>query len=151
MGEEMTTTGYYAQRFSEVLASERPEFVKHLVSPPRGKTGWLEFFDVSRPGHEGQSLLVIDRDDTIEIAWRGLPTRGPAEFHWIEKKKEDEDLVRLAVSAVISIIEGRTTAMIRRYRFLWFRPWHLAWFRQPGEALEANVVQEVRWNQEEPI
>ena len=136
----MNATGYYAQRFSEALASERPALAKFLLSPPRGKIGWLEVFEAPRPSHEGQSLLVVDRHNAIEIAWRGLPTRGPAEFHWIEKRREDKELVRSAVSAVISILEGRTTAMIRRYRFLWFRPWYLAWFRQPGEALEPNVV-----------
>ncbi len=146
----MSATGYYAQRFSEALASERPALAKFLLSPPRGKAGWLEILDVPRPGHEGQSLLVVDRDDAIEISWRGLLRRGPAEFHWIEKKKEDEDLVRSSVFAVISILEGHTTVMIRRYRFLWFSPYYLAWFRQPGQQLEPNITQEVRWNQAQP-
>lgn len=146
----MSATGHYAKRFAEALALERPVLAKFLLSPPRGKVGWLEIFDIPRPGHEDQSLLVVDRGDTIEIAWRGLPTRGPAEFHWVEKKKEDEELVRSSVSVVISILEGGTTAMIRRYRFFWFRPYCLAWFRQPGQALVKNVVAEVRWNQKEP-
>ncbi|NJK93483.1 MAG: hypothetical protein HC904_17710 [Blastochloris sp.] len=120
---------------------------KFLLTPPSDKIGWHEIFEMSRPGHQGQSLIVVDRDDTIEIAWRGLPTRGPAEFHWIANKNEDEELVRSAVSALISIIEGRTTAIIRRYRFLWFKPWYLAWFRQPGQNLESNVVKEIYWNQ----
>ena len=147
----MTPLGYYAERFREVLSDERPNLLPGFVALSSPDPAWIEVFRVRRPNHSGESLLVVDRQDTIEIAWLGLPCSGPAEYHWIERSERDANLVQRAVSAVVAILDDQIRVVIVRRSLLWIKQRDRGFLiRQSDPVPKGDIVCEVYWNRDLP-
>ncbi len=144
----MTHPGFYFKKFSERIRLSHPAVVRFLVpEPSSGRFIDAEVFHAPR-GIDFQCnfLYVLDRGDTIEIAWSLPQTRGPAEYHWIETCPEDMELVSRAVQAVADILADRVVVAVRRYRFLWFEPYFLGTFHSASEASGLSGVDIVSWS-----
>ncbi len=143
---ESTPVRFYAARFGEMLKRRRPDLAPFLIDPPRGM-GWVEVFEMPRPAHPGQTLAVGDRQNAMEIAWSGFPTKGPAEIHLVEAEPRDEELVELAVDHLAAIVDGKIPLLLLRSRFLWFRPTLSARFLVPENPPPRDeIVEQMVWH-----
>jgi hypothetical protein len=83
--------------------------------------------------------------DCLEVSFAISETRGPAERQ-IHAGNDAANMVSQTVDFLRDIVSGRVVVDVTRYRWLWFQPYHLAFFRDSSSSAGRNVVETLRWS-----
>ncbi|MEM7143586.1 MAG: hypothetical protein AAF591_00535 [Verrucomicrobiota bacterium] len=143
--ERMTPQGFYAGEISTRIREIYRWLSDSLIDPPRREgISYLDFFEYPHPSVPDQTLLMTDRDDAVEIQWRFPHTRGPAEYHWIEDKEMDPELIRRVLNLLEDIFRGLIVVRFQRRRTITFGKYISASFVRRDEIREGDEIAEWR-------
>ena len=95
------------------------------------------------------SLLVFYRD-YFEISVAVSGTRGPAEA-LLGMDKDLPEAIDDTLDYLQDLVSGKIVIDICRYRFFWFKPNYLAWFRDSSEIPNKRTVRTIMWKTQESI
>ena len=82
--------------------------------------------------------------DCIEVSFAISETRGPAERQ-VLARSDFAQMVSATVDFLGDFVSGRTVVDVIRCRWLWFRPYHLASFRDVSRRAGRGVIETLRW------
>jgi hypothetical protein len=133
------------QMFQTRIREELPEFGPSIGDPIPDAYGNHCLLDVPCPSSPGRCRLeVLFRGDCFQIAFSVAATGGAAEQVIIV----DEDLsgsVAATIDFLRDIVTGRIVVDVLRYRFLWFRPYYRAFFRETSRRPPCCTVETLAW------
>jgi hypothetical protein len=86
--------------------------------------------------------------DCFEISFSVAEARGPAERQ-ILLGSDLPGAISAAADFLRDIVSGRVLVDVLRYRFLWFRPYYLAFFREASQRPRRHVVETLCWTAKE--
>ncbi len=143
----MTVSSALVENFIGQVRQEFPECLPFLRPMPSNGDVPDHYHEVLRvsspPAPKGCELAVHFRGDSFEISF-GVPnTRGPAEIEIVGDTSDINSIVADTVSCLRDFFSERIVVVIERFRFLWFQPYFLPFFKHVSEEPFSRRAQEV--------
>ena len=133
--------------FQSRVRKEFPEFAASLVTEEPDGFGNFMLLDVPWPPNPKRcSLSVLYRGDCFEVAFSVAETRGPAECNISLYFAISPSAVEWTIDFLREIVSSRIFVDVFRYRFFWFQPFYLAFFREATKAPRRRVVETLCWS-----
>jgi hypothetical protein len=133
------------EMFQTRLRQKLPELATSVSEAIPDGLGNLTLLDVQCPLNPDRCRLgVLFCGECFEIWFSVAETRGPAERQ-ILITSDLASSVAGTISFLHDIISGRILLDIFRYRWLWFKPYYLVFFRDSSARPARGVVQTLSW------
>lgn len=141
----MSDTAPAIEMFQTRLRQEFPQFATSITAAIPDDLGNFTLLDIPCPSNPDRCRLgVLYRGECFEIWFSVAETRGPAERQ-ILIGRDLANSVSEAIGFLRSIVAGGILVDIFRYRWLWFQPYYLAFFREASRHPKCRIIQTLSW------
>lgn len=142
----MSDTTQVVQAFANRVREELPELTAALRGGNPDGYGNHVVLDLPWPHDPSRCRLgaFYSPDDCFEVSFSVAEARGPAERQMLVSG-DSSGAVSATVDFLRDILTGRILVDVFRYRFLWFQPYYLAFFREASRRPRGRVVETLRW------
>ncbi|MEO5916459.1 MAG: hypothetical protein ABIS50_19640 [Luteolibacter sp.] len=142
----MSDSSQVVQAFESLVREKLPELTTGLRGGTPDGYGNHVVLDVPWPANPSRISLgaFYSPDDCFEISFSVSEARGPAERQ-ILIGSDLSGAISATVDFLRDILSGRILVDVVRHRFLWFRPYHLAFFREASRRASGRIVETLCW------
>jgi hypothetical protein len=133
------------EMFQTRVRQELPELAASVGDPVPDGYGNFILLDVPCPSNPDRCRLgVLFCGECFEISFSVVETRGPAECQ-IHLGSDLASSVSETIRYLHGILTGGILVDVFRYRWFWFQPYYLAFFREASCRPRGNIVQTLSW------
>jgi hypothetical protein len=142
----MSETTQVVQAFEARVREQLPELVAGLRGGAPDGYGNYVVLDFPWPANPKRCALgaFYSPGDYFEVSFSVAEARGPAERQ-ILVVGDLSGSISATVNFLRDVLSGRILVDVLRYRFLWFHPYHLAFFREASRSPRGRIVETLRW------